>query len=159
MGRELERERKQSKLESEEHEVSQAKLRDKLYRYQHENHMLKAKVGRIPSRLGTAVKRIAHTYNMKADKKQKFFMKHDGVVTDETRNIFLDLVAIEEVPANRVTHVFKRIAGAFGIEVEGDVSRRTVGRIAKEGGVASKLQIGKAVLGTSTKGMHKNIRV
>ncbi|KAJ3924691.1 MAG: hypothetical protein NXY57DRAFT_969284 [Lentinula lateritia] len=127
--------------------------------------MLKAKVGRIPSRLGTAVKRIAHTYNMKADKKQKFFMKHDGVVTDETRNIFLDLVAIEEVPANRVTHVFKRIAGAFGIEVEGDVSRRTVGRIAKEGGVASKLQIGKAVLGTSTKGVtissngttHKNV--
>ncbi|KAJ3740020.1 hypothetical protein EV360DRAFT_58005 [Lentinula raphanica] len=73
-------------------------------------------------------------------------MKHDGVVTDETRNIILDLVAVEEVPANRVDRVFKRIAGAFGIEVEDEVSRRTVGRIAKEGGIASKLQFGKAVL-------------
>ncbi|KAJ3887852.1 hypothetical protein GG344DRAFT_68453 [Lentinula edodes] len=42
-------------------------------------------------------------------------------------------------------------SSAFGIEVKGDVSRRSVGRIAKEGGVASKLQFGEAVLNPSTK--------
>ncbi|KAJ3847622.1 hypothetical protein EV368DRAFT_50851 [Lentinula lateritia] len=101
---------------------------------------------------------------MNVENDRKFFLKNDGVVTDETRNIFLDLVSIEEVPANKVTRVFKRIASAFGIEVKGDVSRRSVGRIAKEGGVASKLQFGKAVLDPSTKGItvssdgttHKN---
>ncbi|KAJ3884530.1 hypothetical protein GG344DRAFT_60402, partial [Lentinula edodes] len=93
-----------------------------------------------------------------------YFMKQDGIVTDETRDIFLDLVAIEEVPANKVTRVFKRIAAVFGIDIEGEVSRRTVSRITKEGGVASKLQIGQAVLDSSSKGVtissdgttHKN---
>ncbi|KAH7871431.1 uncharacterized protein C8R40DRAFT_1054680 [Lentinula edodes] len=91
-------------------------------------------------------------------------MKQDGIVTDETRDISLDLVAIEEVPANKVTRVFKRIAAVFGIDIEGEVSRRTVSRITKEGGVASKLQIGQAVLDSSSKGVtissdgttHKN---
>ncbi|KAJ3905934.1 hypothetical protein F5879DRAFT_1072667 [Lentinula edodes] len=70
----------------------------------------------------------------------------------------------QEIPANKVTQVFKQITSAFGIEVKGDVLRHSMGRIAKEGGVASKLQFGKAVLDPSTKGItisgdgttHKN---
>ncbi|KAJ3924382.1 MAG: hypothetical protein NXY57DRAFT_1089044 [Lentinula lateritia] len=50
-------------------------------------------------------------------------------------------LSMDAVPANKVTHVFRRIAGVFGIEVEGDMSHRTVGRITKEGGNASKLQL------------------
>ncbi|KAJ3845161.1 hypothetical protein F5878DRAFT_571952 [Lentinula raphanica] len=63
----------------------------------------------------------------------------NGVISDEARDVFIDLVAMENVPANRVTSVFKRIASVFGIEVEGEVSDRSIGRILKEGGNASKL--------------------
>ncbi|KAJ3813876.1 hypothetical protein F5876DRAFT_73497 [Lentinula aff. lateritia] len=69
---------------------------------------------------------------------------------------------MDAVPANKVTCVFKRIACALGIEIEGDLSRRSVGRIVKEGGNASKLQIieslkdakGITLSGDST--THKN---
>lgn len=48
---------------------------------------------------------------------------------------------MDAVPANKVTHVFKQIACALGIEIEEDLLRRSVGRIVKEGRNASKLQI------------------
>ncbi|KAJ3774381.1 hypothetical protein FB446DRAFT_639948 [Lentinula raphanica] len=101
--------------------------------------MLKAKLRCVPS------SHLATSVNVDSVQ-QSYSLKHGGVVTDKTRDIFLDLVALDEVPASRVASVFKRIAGALGVEVQDDVSRRTVGRIAKEGGVASSLQFGKAVL-------------
>ncbi|KAH7871962.1 uncharacterized protein C8R40DRAFT_1053615 [Lentinula edodes] len=110
--------------------------------YQRQIRALKAKISRIPSRLATATNRIARTFNDKADEERTFFLKDsNGIIPDETRDIFLDLVAMDAVPANKVTRVFKRIACALGIEIEGDLSRRSVGRIVKEGGNASKLQI------------------
>ncbi|KAJ3861927.1 hypothetical protein EV359DRAFT_46190, partial [Lentinula novae-zelandiae] len=75
-----------------------------------------------------------------------FFLKDSsGIIPDEARDVFLDLVAMDAVPANKVTRMFKRIAGVFGVQVEGDVSRRSVGQITKEGGNASKLQIIEAL--------------
>ncbi|KAJ3747077.1 hypothetical protein DFH05DRAFT_1457516 [Lentinula detonsa] len=41
---------------------------------------------------------------------------------------------------------YQRVASALGIDVQGDVSRRSVGRIVKEGGNAAKSQFGQAVL-------------
>ncbi|KAJ3987892.1 hypothetical protein F5890DRAFT_1404170 [Lentinula detonsa] len=77
-----------------------------------------------------------HTYTLK-----------DGqAIPDDARAILCDLVSIDAVPANKVECVFKHVAGALGIQVEGDVSRRSVGRIVKEGGNAANLQFGQAVL-------------
>ncbi|KAJ4501707.1 hypothetical protein C8R41DRAFT_928430 [Lentinula lateritia] len=142
---------KNGKIEGLEQEVERQRIMEentkksvqiRLEEYQRQIHALKAKTSRIPGRLTTAAKRIARTYNNKADEERTFFLKNsDGVIPDEARDVFLDLVSMDAVPANKVTRVFKRIAGVFGIEVEGNVSRRSVGRITKEGGNASKLQL------------------
>ncbi|KAF9017490.1 hypothetical protein BDP27DRAFT_1440481 [Rhodocollybia butyracea] len=142
----LEREAKRRKLQSKEHAAQYAQIKDKLHENQRQIHALKSKVGRIPSRLSTVLNRATHTYKTKAEEHRTFYLKENGIIPDEARNIFLDLVAVDEVPANKVTHVFQRIADAFGILVKGNVDRRSVGRIVKEGGNASKLQIGQAVL-------------
>ncbi|KAJ3876354.1 hypothetical protein F5051DRAFT_441541 [Lentinula edodes] len=124
----------------------EARLQKRLKNYQHQIHALKAKISRIPSRLVTATNRVVCTYNTKADDERTFFLKDSsGIIPDEARDVFLDLVAMYAVPANKVTRMFKRIAGVFGVQVEGDVSRRSVGQITKEGGNTSKLQIIEAL--------------
>lgn len=144
---ELEKERKQRKLEAEEYTKLQAEMKNKIGEYQRQIHMLNAKVGHVPARLTTALNCIARRYDVKADEKKKFFLKNSKrIIPDEACDIFLDLVAINEVPANKVTRVFKRIADIFGITVEGDINRRSISQIVKEGRNASKLQFGKAVL-------------
>ncbi|KAJ3766075.1 hypothetical protein FB446DRAFT_827727 [Lentinula raphanica] len=137
----LEREQKRRKTEEEDHTKIEERLREKLQNNQHELHLLKRKVLRIPERLATAANHTAHAYQVKANEERKFHLKNsDGTIPDDARDVFLDLVAVENVPLNKVTRVVKRIASVFGIEVEGDVSRRSVGRIVNEGGNASKLQ-------------------
>lgn len=143
----LQREMKRRKLEAEEHTALHTHMQNKVGEYQRHIHALRTRIGRIPTRLSTALNRVARRYDVQADEKKKFFLKNSKrVIPDEARDIFLDLVAIDEVPANKVTRVFKRIADVFGISVEGDINRRSIGRIVKEGGNASKLQFGKAVL-------------
>ena len=56
-----------------------------------------------------------------------------------------DLVALDGVASKNVFRVFTRIAGALGVKVEGTVDERSVRRIVKEGGNASKLQFVDAV--------------
>ncbi|KAJ3754315.1 hypothetical protein EV360DRAFT_86942 [Lentinula raphanica] len=138
---ELQKERKRRRDESDAYDETRGQLEVQVHEYQRQIHALKAKVSRIPARLVTTANRVARTFNTRADEERKFYLKNTkGVIPDDARDVFLDLVAMENVPANRVTHVFKRIAAVFGIEVEGDVSERSIGRILKEGGNASKLQ-------------------
>ncbi|KAJ3755786.1 hypothetical protein EV360DRAFT_85587 [Lentinula raphanica] len=107
---------------------------------------MKAKVTRIPGRLVTAANRVARTFNARADKERTFYIKNmNGIISDKARDVFIDLVAMENVPANRVTSVFKCSASMFGIEVEGEVSDRSIGQILKEGGNTSKLQFVSAL--------------
>ncbi|KAJ3862512.1 hypothetical protein EV359DRAFT_65570 [Lentinula novae-zelandiae] len=121
----LRREVEQRRVQVEEVEES---LQMCINGYQRQIHALKAKILRIPSRLATATNCIARTFNDKADEERTFFLKDsNGIIPDETQDIFLDLVAMDAVPANKVT--------------QGDLSCRSVGRIVKEGGNASKLQI------------------
>ncbi|KAJ7444142.1 hypothetical protein B0H11DRAFT_1747684 [Mycena galericulata] len=92
-------------------------------------------------------------------------LKENGAIPDGTRDILNDLVAHDGVRPHRTVGVLKRLAGALGIRVEGDISDRSVRRVVKEGGVASQLQFVEAV-GTS-KGVtlssdgttHKNINL
>ncbi|KAJ3912693.1 hypothetical protein F5877DRAFT_84553 [Lentinula edodes] len=121
---------KNGKIEELEQEVERQRIREedmkesvqiRLKEYQRQIHALKAKTSHIPGRLATAAKHIACTYNNKADEERTFFLKNsDGVIPDEAQDVFLDLVSMDAVPANKVTRVFKRIAGVFGIKVEGD---------------------------------------
>ncbi|KAJ3858211.1 hypothetical protein EV359DRAFT_69191, partial [Lentinula novae-zelandiae] len=108
----LEQESRRQKIVMEDIEE---RLQKRLKDYQRQIHALKVKISHIPSRLVTATNRVAHTYNTKADDKQTFFLKDSsGIIPDEARDVFLDLVAMDAVPVNKVTHVFKWIAGESG---------------------------------------------
>ncbi|THU86608.1 hypothetical protein K435DRAFT_922329 [Dendrothele bispora CBS 962.96] len=76
--------------------------------------------------------RVMCMFNKRVNNLQTFYLKENSTIPDKARNVFLDLVALDEIPANKVVQVFKRIAGVFDIRVEGDVSRRSIGWIAKE---------------------------
>ncbi|KAJ3973309.1 hypothetical protein EV361DRAFT_843701 [Lentinula raphanica] len=138
---ELERERKRRRIEDE----AQTQLRESLYKQlhdkQHQLHILQRRVLRIPEHLATAANRATRAHEARVLEEQKFYFKDsNGTIPDNARDVFLDLVSVENIPLNKVARVVKRIASLFGIEVEGDVSCRSVGRIVNEGGLASKLQ-------------------
>ncbi|KAK7034159.1 hypothetical protein R3P38DRAFT_3351366 [Favolaschia claudopus] len=109
-------------------------------RHQVEIHALKEKVRRIPARLQAVMKRAAKLFGKQKDDAQTYHLKQAGAIPDKARDIFAEMVALDNVPANKVVRVFKRIGEVFGVNVKGDVSRRSIGRITKEGGVAAKLQ-------------------
>ncbi|KAJ3766279.1 hypothetical protein FB446DRAFT_794262 [Lentinula raphanica] len=138
---ELERERKRRRIEDEAQTQLRESLYEQLHDKQHQLHILQRRVLRIPERLATAANRATRAHEARVLEEQKFYFKDsNGTIPDNARDVFLDLVSVENVPLNKVARVVKRIASLFGIEVEGDVSRRSVGRIVNEGGLASKLQ-------------------
>ncbi|KAJ3964416.1 hypothetical protein EV361DRAFT_955964 [Lentinula raphanica] len=120
---ELRREQKRRRVETDTYNETREQLERRIQDYQRQIHTLKAQVSHIPARLVTAANRVARTYNAKADEERTFYLKNtQGVISDDARDVFLDLIAMDNVPVNRVMQVFKRVAGVFGIEIEGDIS-------------------------------------
>ncbi|KAI0323924.1 hypothetical protein GY45DRAFT_1213602, partial [Cubamyces sp. BRFM 1775] len=89
-------------------------------------------------------------------------LKHKGVIPDSTRDLIRDLIALG-LKVHQVRVVIEVVADSAGAAVKGNISDRSVGRIALEGLVASELQI--AVEGKATDGItissdgttHKNV--
>ena len=68
-----------------------------------------------------------------------------GAVPTELRTTINTLVAVDKIPETRIEAAYNHIAQSLGFDVEGEISRRTIGRIGKEGGIAAKLQFVDAV--------------
>ncbi|KAL0056681.1 hypothetical protein AAF712_016712 [Marasmius tenuissimus] len=66
-------------------------------------------------------------------------MKEDGVIPDQIRDGICELVSEANVPANTCMQAFDVIAHALGHKVEGSVSKWSVNRIMKEGGLALRI--------------------
>ncbi|KAJ7243679.1 hypothetical protein C8J57DRAFT_1243277 [Mycena rebaudengoi] len=126
-------------------------------------HSLKQKIRCIPDRIGTAINKTKSALNKRPE--GTFNLKEKGVVPDTAREMINDLVALEGVRPGCVTAVLQRIAAVLGIKIDGDLSRRSVQRTVKEGGIASQLQFVEAVV--TAKGVtlssdgttHKNINL
>ena len=86
------------------------------------------------------IQHVTCMFNKKVNDLQTFYLKESSTIPDKACNVFLNLVALDEIPVNKVVQVFKHITGVFDIRVEGDVSRCSIGRIAKEGRNTLKLQ-------------------
>ncbi|EIN03303.1 hypothetical protein PUNSTDRAFT_78412 [Punctularia strigosozonata HHB-11173 SS5] len=74
-----------------------------------------------------------------------FRLKHKGIHTDRTRSLARKLVSKCKVPMHRVNDVVHAVADELDITVLRDISRRTVQRAVREGGIASKIQITNAL--------------
>ncbi|KAH7890903.1 hypothetical protein F5I97DRAFT_1839811 [Phlebopus sp. FC_14] len=75
----------------------------------------------------------------------------DGVITDTTRDLVRDLVAKHNIPVSSVNGTIEAVASAAGLEVKGEVSERSVGRIMLEADVAATVQLADEI--TRSKGM------
>ncbi|KAJ7429992.1 hypothetical protein FB451DRAFT_1158984 [Mycena latifolia] len=128
-------------------------------------HALHETIRRIPSRIETAARKATSQAADDLSHAPYLNLKEKGVIPDDTRDIINDLVANDGVRPHRVVGVLKKFAAALGIRVHGNASDRSVRRVVKEGGLASKLQfteavgISKGVTGSSDGTTHKNINL
>jgi hypothetical protein len=123
-------------------------LKDQKTGYQKQIHALKARVKRIPARIGTAIRwalrRTESSGSAPTGVPETYRHKEGGIITDTTRDCLTDLMALDHIPASRVASAFKRVAACLGVTVEDDVDRHSARRIQKEGGLAAKLQFVEA---------------
>ncbi|KAJ7839585.1 hypothetical protein B0H14DRAFT_3458644 [Mycena olivaceomarginata] len=112
-------------------------------------------VSKLLTRNSTLVKRAkalsmrihrAPTIQARAVKKAKaashlFRLQQKGVITEASRELVTDLVSLHNVPVSRVLSVICSVAATLGVQVDGDISKRSVGRIVLEGGLISQAQI------------------
>jgi hypothetical protein len=68
------------------------------------------------------------------------YMKVKGVVQDECREMLRDLQTLN-VPVEKLNEVVHIVGRGFGLEIKDNVSICTIGRVMREGGVASEMQI------------------
>jgi tetrahydromethanopterin S-methyltransferase subunit F len=74
-------------------------------------------------------------------------LKHGRTYTSHTRALARALV-LAGCTQQQVGSVIETVARSIGVSVTGNISRRTVGRVILEGGVASKIQLGSEILGS-----------
>jgi hypothetical protein len=117
-------------------------------------HTLTENIRRIPALLANTAKKTESRAAEDLSHTPFLNLKEKGVMPDDTRDIINDLVAIDSVRPHRVVGVLKRIAEKLHIPVKGNASDRTVRRVVKEGGHASKLQFAEAV--GSSKGVRSD---
>ncbi|KAJ6616271.1 hypothetical protein B0H10DRAFT_1949298 [Mycena sp. CBHHK59/15] len=90
---------------------------------------LAKQVSRVPRRFDKAVKELNSQY-----------VKEHGVISDAMCTCIRDLVA-GNVPVNNVSAIIWFVAEALNVNLVGDLSARSVGRVVKEGGVVAQLQL------------------
>lgn len=114
--------------------------------YQQKLHTLTERCRRATARLGKAVSAVLGSVlpTATAAPSATYQHKQRGVVSNDSRDCFTDLMALDHIPAKHVASAFKRVAACLGITVEDDVDRRSMRRFTKEAGVAAKLQFMEA---------------
>ncbi|KAH7890481.1 hypothetical protein F5I97DRAFT_1973003 [Phlebopus sp. FC_14] len=123
------------------------------------SNQLSKQLARAPGKTKRAVKKAV---SKAVSKRKEFTLKMDGVITDTTRDLVHDLVAKHNVPVSSVNGTIEAVASAAGLEVKGEVSERSVGRIMLEADVAATVQLADEI--TRSKGItlssdgttHKN---
>ena len=80
-------------------------------------------------------------------------LKEKGIIPDPVRALLCDLMSFG-LKVSQNSHAVATIATAAGAEVEGEISRRSMLRIMKEGGVAAGMQIVDDVKSTDSESLH-----
>ncbi|KAJ7693801.1 hypothetical protein B0H14DRAFT_3530940 [Mycena olivaceomarginata] len=90
------------------------------------------RIRHAPTTQARAVEKIAS---------QLFKLRQTGVITEASRELVTDLVALHNVLVSRVLSVIRAVAATLGVDVDGDISERSVGRIVLKGRIISQAQI------------------
>jgi hypothetical protein len=88
---------------------------------------LAKRVARLPGKMQSALKK-------------PHVLKEKGIFTEQARTMTRELVKVG-VPVEHIGGAVKAVVQGFGVNIEGDISARSVGRITLEGGIAAQLQL------------------
>ncbi|OJT06368.1 hypothetical protein TRAPUB_2754 [Trametes pubescens] len=102
--------------------------------------LLRRKVARFPGHLTHAVELATDKALAAVRVTTAFHLKEKGVITESARHMIRELVILN-VPVNNISSVILVVAEAMGMDVNGSLHKRSVGRIVLEGLVAAKNQI------------------
>jgi chromosome segregation ATPase len=87
------------------------------------------------------VKRVARLPGkVKSVLEKPHALKEKGIFTEQARTMTRELVKAG-VPMEQVGSAVKAVAQGFGVNIKGNISARSVGRITLEGGIAAQLQL------------------
>lgn len=102
------------------------------------NINLTKRLARVPANTQRAIKKAVDKV---VSERGVFNLKQGGVITDTTRDLVSNLVANWNVPVSSVEATINAVASAAGLEVNGKVSPRSIGRVMLEGDVAATVQL------------------
>lgn len=102
--------------------------------------LLRRKVARFPGHLTRAVEFATDKALAAVRVTTAFHLKEKGVITESACHMIRELVILN-VPVNNISSVILVVAEAMGMDVNGSLHKRSVGRIVLEGLVAAKIQI------------------
>lgn len=127
----------QGQLEATQATVSQLENHSEMLKKK--NDSLHVRVFRTSKRTEKSVQRAVEK---ERQKKNTFSVQEKGVITDTSRAIMRDLVALG-VKAKTVNATVDCIAGHLGTTIDGKFTSRSTRQAVIEGGVASNMQIGE----------------
>jgi outer membrane murein-binding lipoprotein Lpp len=87
-----------------------------------------------------------------------FRLQQKGVIMEASRELVTDLVSLHNVPVSRVLSVICSVAATLGVQFDGDISERSIGRIVLEGGLISQAQIVHEIQSTAGKSSQSKKR-
>lgn len=125
------------KAVNEKHEASLALVNTKLKDAQKKVSTLKKRDSRAKGVLNRSVQSAVRETWKKAT---TFHLKHKGVFTEPVRHLIRYLVH-QGLPGIQIYHAIRAVCGTAGIKVVGHISRTSVIRIIREGGIAAKVQV------------------
>ncbi|KAJ7478520.1 hypothetical protein FB451DRAFT_1131708 [Mycena latifolia] len=96
--------------------------------------VLTMRVRRAPTKQEKAVAKVKKDANV-------FRLQNKGLISDTSRELVTDLVALHNVPVSKILSVIKTVAQSIGVTVEGNISERSVGRIVLESGLIAQAQV------------------
>jgi hypothetical protein len=98
----------------------------------------RAMAGRVPQQKARAVTKALE--KAQAVVPNERHMKKKGIVQDECWEMLRDLQTLN-VPVEKLNEVVHVVGRGFGLEIKDNVSTRTIGRVMREGGIASEMQL------------------
>jgi hypothetical protein len=130
---------KQRVINNKNKEIKRAKARrdSLLAESKKAQHLAKVRAIRTTKRLRRAREKLDE---LKDSSIGTVRLKEKGVVPAEIRSVVRQLVN-SGVPEAKVDQVLGIVAGGLGLQLEGKISARTVGRIISAGGLAAQIQI------------------
>ncbi|KAJ6527924.1 hypothetical protein B0H10DRAFT_1974199 [Mycena sp. CBHHK59/15] len=95
---------------------------------------LAMRIRRAPTQQARAAEKVKAASNV-------FKLQEKGIISEKSRELVTDLVALHNVPVSHVLGVIKSVARTVGVTLEGNISERSVGRVVLEGGIISQAQV------------------